>query len=185
METFRPRSQKKYNDFLNGFGFCTWDAFYSSVDAEKVKQGIISLQNEGVPPKFVIIDDGWQSTSLSGRHRSTKPDTFDGQLSGAQIDGALAAKEMSSNNNALMSFVTHSVSNFYSEYVEKGEANSFAVKLWSWASKTVLRDQLEDFFAQKTDFSKRLTSWKANSKFEDVSTGRSFKTFVKSLKVFL
>ena len=50
-------------------GFCTWDAFYSSVDSDKVSAGLDSLSNAGVTVKYVILDDGWQSTALSGKGR--------------------------------------------------------------------------------------------------------------------
>ena len=82
-------------DILNWFGRCTWDAFYTNVTAEGVKEGlqrsllilqcipnpksyhiisvlrhpiylffIFSFQKGGVSPKFVIIDDGWQSVAM-------------------------------------------------------------------------------------------------------------------------
>ena len=113
-------------------GFCTWDAFYSSVDSDKVSSGLDSLRDAGVTVKYVILDDGWQSTALSskgkdqnkssvskdkdkkvsktssthledqmnnensavlvGKHADTEED--DGELSGAQIDGNLAAQKM-------------------------------------------------------------------------------------------
>lgn len=41
--------------------WCTWDAFYQEVTQEGVEAGLESLTAGGVPPKFVIIDDGWQS----------------------------------------------------------------------------------------------------------------------------
>lgn len=30
----RPRTEKNLPDCMNGFGWCTWDAFYSGVSAE-------------------------------------------------------------------------------------------------------------------------------------------------------
>ncbi|KAG2584711.1 hypothetical protein PVAP13_6KG336200 [Panicum virgatum] len=51
-------------DILNWFGWCTWDAFYTNVTAEGVKEGLQSFQKGGVSPKFVIIDDGWQSVGM-------------------------------------------------------------------------------------------------------------------------
>ncbi|GJN15859.1 hypothetical protein PR202_gb02803 [Eleusine coracana subsp. coracana] len=51
-------------DMLNWFGWCTWDAFYTNVTAEGVKEGLQSFEKGGVAPKFVIIDDGWQSVSM-------------------------------------------------------------------------------------------------------------------------
>ncbi|XP_020264315.1 probable galactinol--sucrose galactosyltransferase 1 isoform X2 [Asparagus officinalis] len=64
LQTFTHREKKKMPDMLNWFGWCTWDAFYTNVTAEGVKQGLESLENGGSPPKFVIIDDGWQSVSM-------------------------------------------------------------------------------------------------------------------------
>lgn len=47
---------------------------------------------------------------------------------------------------------------------------------------TILREKLIDFFDSQTDFSKRLTSWKANTKFENPANGKTLKKFVKNLK---
>jgi raffinose synthase len=46
--------------FVDWFGWCTWDAFYTDVTADGVKQGLRSLEEGGAPPRFLIIDDGWQ-----------------------------------------------------------------------------------------------------------------------------
>lgn len=64
LQTFSHREKKKMPDMLNWFGWCTWDAFYTDVTAEGVKQGLESLEEGGIPPKFVIIDDGWQSVGM-------------------------------------------------------------------------------------------------------------------------
>jgi raffinose synthase len=42
------------------FGWCTWDAFYSSVDGPGIERGVDTLRAAGSPPLLVIIDDGWQ-----------------------------------------------------------------------------------------------------------------------------
>ncbi|KAK3122046.1 hypothetical protein QOZ80_8BG0664440 [Eleusine coracana subsp. coracana] len=64
LQTFSHREKKKMPDMLNWFGWCTWDAFYTNVTAEGVKEGLQSFEKGGVAPKFVIIDDGWQSVSM-------------------------------------------------------------------------------------------------------------------------
>lgn len=46
--------------FLDWFGWCTWDAFYTDVTAEGVDEGLKILSEGDTPPRFVIIDDGWQ-----------------------------------------------------------------------------------------------------------------------------
>ncbi|KAL2338410.1 hypothetical protein Fmac_012856 [Flemingia macrophylla] len=59
--TFRLRDEKKLPGIVDCFGWCTWDAFYQEVTQEGVEAGIQSLAAGGTSPKFVIIDDGWQS----------------------------------------------------------------------------------------------------------------------------
>ncbi|GAV74785.1 Raffinose_syn domain-containing protein [Cephalotus follicularis] len=64
LQSFSHRERKKMPDILNWFGWCTWDAFYTDVTAKGVKEGLDSLEKGGIPPKFVIIDDGWQSVGM-------------------------------------------------------------------------------------------------------------------------
>ena len=192
MRTFKVRTDKLPIPGLDGFGYCTWDAFYSSVDSEKIESAVNSLRSIGVPPKFVIIDDGWQSTANMGDKRETSDAVKDGQLSGAQIDGSIAAdkliKESSAGNIFSDSFATvvtcatKMVTQFYTEVVEKSPADHWSVKVWTLISQTVIKDILIDFFASQTDFSKRLTSWKANIKFEDLKAGKTLKQFIGRLK---
>ncbi|WCJ32540.1 seed imbibition 1 [Euphorbia peplus] len=74
LKTFSHRERKKMPDMLNWFGWCTWDAFYTDVTAEAVKQGLQSLEQGGVSPKFVIIDDGWQSVGMDPSSVEVKAD---------------------------------------------------------------------------------------------------------------
>ncbi|XP_019154545.1 PREDICTED: probable galactinol--sucrose galactosyltransferase 2 isoform X1 [Ipomoea nil] len=60
LQTFHHRERKKLPSILDWFGWCTWDAFYTDVTAEGVEQGLKSLSEGGVTPRFLIIDDGWQ-----------------------------------------------------------------------------------------------------------------------------
>ncbi|XP_068472711.1 probable galactinol--sucrose galactosyltransferase 2 isoform X1 [Phaseolus vulgaris] len=60
MQTFLHREKKKLPSFLDWFGWCTWDAFYTDVTAEGVEDGLKSLSEGATPPRFLIIDDGWQ-----------------------------------------------------------------------------------------------------------------------------
>ncbi|CAK9329636.1 unnamed protein product [Citrullus colocynthis] len=63
LNTFRLRQEKKLPAIVEYFGWCTWDAFYQEVTQDGVEAGLESLAAGGAPPKFVIIDDGWQSTA--------------------------------------------------------------------------------------------------------------------------
>ncbi|KAA8549838.1 hypothetical protein F0562_001522 [Nyssa sinensis] len=74
LQTFCHREKKKMPDMLNWFGWCTWDAFYTDVASEGVKQGLESLEKGGIPPKFVIIDDGWQSVGMDPTSVEAKAD---------------------------------------------------------------------------------------------------------------
>ncbi|RHN79116.1 putative galactinol--sucrose galactosyltransferase, Alpha-galactosidase [Medicago truncatula] len=60
MQTFLHREKKRLPSFLDWFGWCTWDAFYTDVTAEGIEDGLKSLSEGGASPRFLIIDDGWQ-----------------------------------------------------------------------------------------------------------------------------
>ena len=84
--TTRLRRDKPLPDFAGLFGWCTWDAFYQEVSADKVRAGLESFAAGGVEPRFLILDDGWQSTKIepTGEQRlaSLAPnDRFGGDLS--------------------------------------------------------------------------------------------------------
>jgi raffinose synthase len=58
----RLRRDKALPDFTDFFGWCTWDAFYQDVSAKGVRAGLEQFAKGGIPPKWVILDDGWQAT---------------------------------------------------------------------------------------------------------------------------
>jgi raffinose synthase len=81
------RRNKQAPEFLDQFGWCTWDAFYADVSQEKVLEGLREFQNGGISPQLLILDDGWQSTERrpTGEQRLTAfaaNDKFQGDLSG-------------------------------------------------------------------------------------------------------
>ncbi|KAJ1276925.1 hypothetical protein BS78_05G254000, partial [Paspalum vaginatum] len=61
--TFRLIQEKALPAMADRFGWCTWDAFYLTVDPAGVWQGVSEFVDAGLPPRFVIIDDGWQSVN--------------------------------------------------------------------------------------------------------------------------
>ncbi|KAK4431765.1 putative galactinol--sucrose galactosyltransferase 6 [Sesamum alatum] len=71
--TFRLRHEKKLPGIVDYFGWCTWDAFYQEVTQEGVEAGLESLEAGGTPPKFVIIDDGWQSVGSDENQQPQEP----------------------------------------------------------------------------------------------------------------
>ncbi|MCM1047432.1 MAG: alpha-galactosidase [Clostridiales bacterium] len=60
--SFKMRNEKKIPKFLDYIGWCTWDAFYGSVDAEKIIMGLESFKKANFPLGYIILDDGaWDS----------------------------------------------------------------------------------------------------------------------------
>ncbi len=53
------RDEKRYPECLEYFGWCTWDAFYRDVTADKVKDQLGHFNELGLPVGFLLIDDGW------------------------------------------------------------------------------------------------------------------------------
>ncbi|CBN77415.1 Alpha-galactosidase, family GH36 [Ectocarpus siliculosus] len=49
--------------FVDSLGWCTWDSFYTMVTPEGVLEGLSTLHEGGVRPRWVVIDDGWQRTT--------------------------------------------------------------------------------------------------------------------------
>lgn len=66
MNTFKLLEEKKLPKIVDKFGWCTWDACYLTVDPATIWTGVKEFEDGGVCPKFVIIDDGWQSISFDG-----------------------------------------------------------------------------------------------------------------------
>ena len=60
LRTGKLRQDKPLPDFVNFFGWCTWDSFYKEVSADKVRKGLASFAAGNVEPRLLILDDGWQ-----------------------------------------------------------------------------------------------------------------------------
>jgi hypothetical protein len=54
--------------FLNGLGFCTWDAFGTGVSSDAVMNAVSYLHENEVPIASVIVDDGWQAGGGGWEH---------------------------------------------------------------------------------------------------------------------
>ncbi|XP_059654358.1 stachyose synthase-like [Cornus florida] len=66
LNTFRLLEEKSIPSLVDKFGWCTWDAFYLTVEPAGVWHGVKEFADGGVSPRFLIIDDGWQSINLDG-----------------------------------------------------------------------------------------------------------------------
>ncbi|WOG83160.1 hypothetical protein DCAR_0102334 [Daucus carota subsp. sativus] len=85
--TFTVREKKQLPGMLDWFGWCTWDAFYHAVSPPGIRDGLKSLCEGGTPPRFLLIDDGWQSTS---NEYQTEGEPF---VEGTQFGGRLVSIE--------------------------------------------------------------------------------------------
>lgn len=83
----RLRRDKPVPDFVQGFGWCTWDAFYQDVSAERVLAGLAAFRAGGVEPRFLILDDGWQSV----QRRPTGETRLTAFAANAKFEGGLSA----------------------------------------------------------------------------------------------
>ncbi|KAF7819543.1 putative galactinol--sucrose galactosyltransferase 5 [Senna tora] len=59
--TFNLLEEKTPPGIVDKFGWCTWDAFYLTVNPQGIWEGVKGLVDGGCPPGLVLIDDGWQS----------------------------------------------------------------------------------------------------------------------------
>ena len=73
-KTAKLRKDKPTPDFTDYFGWCTWDSFYHKVSGENVRLGLESFRKGGFVPKFLLLDDGWQTTT------NTQPSVGEWQL---------------------------------------------------------------------------------------------------------
>lgn len=54
------REDRKYPEQLEGFGWCTWNAFYKDVTSAKIYEKLEELKSKGITLKWLLVDDGWQ-----------------------------------------------------------------------------------------------------------------------------
>ncbi|WP_184676727.1 Sip1-related alpha-galactosidase [Algisphaera agarilytica] len=75
--TFKLRSEKPQPAWADRLGWCTWNAFYHEVTAERVFEGLQRLHEQGIHPSLLILDDGWlQHTDQKLTHFEPDPTKF-------------------------------------------------------------------------------------------------------------
>lgn len=258
----RPLREKKLPPNLDVFGWCSWDSFYSAVSATGLADAVQSLTSGGTPPRWVVIDDGWQCTEVDEPYRDipteqlkqqiTKEKTAvkagDAALREAYLEGEMealgqAAKEIPAGTamgaylqeirasgppeeGALSGVDYHSLARqhvvtdsmedlalaptkrmplviratstlfqyavglvfgafqalvvlFYQWVVDPAEHGTWPVNLFTYLTTGPLKGSMLQFFADSTNFTRRLTDIRANAKFsspyataEDISSGR-------------
>ena len=53
------RDEREYPELFEKFGWCSWNAFYQDVTADKLYSKLDEFKEKNVPVKWIIIDDGW------------------------------------------------------------------------------------------------------------------------------
>ncbi len=53
------RAERTYPAIFENFGWCSWNAFYQDVTADKLYSKMEEFREKNVPVKWIIIDDGW------------------------------------------------------------------------------------------------------------------------------
>ena len=64
------RENKSYPKAFEGLTWCTWNAMYEDVSADKITKGLKSFHDHGITIPTLLIDDGWLDISDDQRLRS-------------------------------------------------------------------------------------------------------------------
>jgi len=151
-----------------------------------------SLRDAKVPPRTLILDDGWQQVAPPKEDETDEP-------------VKTTAMTTDTNNNDdesiltkisafLMSIVVTVIGGLYEKFVKRAPHGSFPNLVWKTLSHTVLKGGLWFFFDSQTDFGRQLNGVAPNDKFETTnnkndatndssSTGNtSLKDLVSTLK---
>lgn len=57
----RVRAKRRYPEMFEYLGWCSWDAFYTDITEQKVREKAAELKEKGVPVRWMLMDDGWLS----------------------------------------------------------------------------------------------------------------------------
>lgn len=52
---------RTYPEIFEYLGWCSWDAFYTDISEEKVRQKVEEIRNKKIPVRWILLDDGWLS----------------------------------------------------------------------------------------------------------------------------
>lgn len=55
------RERKEYPDMFEYLGWCSWDAFYTDISEEKIRDKAKEIIKKQVPVRWFLMDDGWLS----------------------------------------------------------------------------------------------------------------------------
>ena len=142
----------------------------SQVDGPGIERGIQTLREGGAPPRFVIIDDGWQDTSdLPGSHLPAAPPASPraGVLAAVrplQIARQLAVGVRSACDRAAGALLK-ALSGYHDSSVALAPHSSRHIALWRFLSRVLLGPAILADYARQYDFAKRLRSLRAGPRF--------------------
>lgn len=55
----RKRVERRLPGMFQYLGWCSWDAFYTEITEEKVREKARELYRKGIPVRWLLMDDGW------------------------------------------------------------------------------------------------------------------------------
>ena len=91
----RTRQERRFPDMFRYLGWCSWDAFYTDISEEKVREKARELREKNVPVRWILMDDGWLSTE-DGRlydfapEKAKFPAGFSGMIEDIKREGSVA-----------------------------------------------------------------------------------------------
>ena len=201
LQTFRVRTAKTLPPSVDWFGWCTWDAFYSSVEPRGVYEGLQTLCDAGVPPRTLILDDGWQQVTPSKplhKPPSDAPAAKGAGGGGGEGLSAVTASPAAAPLAALRAAATAIVAwvggrllaaisavfeRFYERFVRRAPHGSWATRVWRGLTRTALKPSLWSYFDTETDFGRQLDGFEPNAKFERGEDGQhSLSSLVSAVK---
>ena len=59
IKNIRLREDRRIPEMFRYLGWCSWNAFYTDVNEEGIRQKAAEFSEKQVPVKWMIIDDGW------------------------------------------------------------------------------------------------------------------------------
>ena len=181
--TFKPLDKKVLPPSVDHFGWCTWDAFYSSVRPEGVLAGLSTLRAAGVPPRTVILDDGWQQVDPPLNEEIAAVQQNGVVNGGGATDDEEEAPPRSPVTvvvsaftavgawiaSRILSVVTAVFSSYYESFVRRAAPGSLAPRIWRLLVTTILKSSMRAYFESETDFSRQLSSFQPNDGLDSLS----------------
>lgn len=123
------RQQKKLPEMFEYMGWCSWDAFYTDITEEKVRQKAAELTEKQVPVRWLLLDDGWLSVRDNRLYdlapeKSKFPDGF-----------RKLTKQLKANGQFLKIGVWHALGGYWGG-IEPGSRAAHAQAMHLYETKT-------------------------------------------------